>query len=910
MLDFCWQRGCPPCAAKVTTLSLACVLMAASCLLLPACSDETSGLEPTPYRFIAEDPADYESLVGRSEEFAWHFDEPRAPARLEVSATGGKLEAVDGRAILSLAGLPFSLTWDVEIAAKTVDIIEVVLAPLPGHQQPPVSGTLEWAGPGQEFASERSLTMQLSLRGTRRRSPFAVRRSALWQGPIERLRLTFEPQQPTSLELLGVSGHRRTLSGEALSTLISRGCKVEVRRDVRNALPGLPGADIERQLEIAPNSRLSFSIAAMDRAPLPVRFRVSVDVDGGDRVGVFEGEILKGRARPWNHVEVDLSRFAGKAARIRLTTESFHPVDPAQGFPVWGNPEVHRVERQRPPPNIVLVSLDTLRADRLSLYGYERPTSANLDAWAERSATVFQNAIAQAPWTLPSHVSLLTGENAHRHGIGHEGSVVRPSLLLLSEILRQAGYASLAITGGGWLRPGHGFSQGFGRFAYSVGLKKSMAAEIETAIAWTREHRERPYFLFLHTYEVHGPYRPRQPYFSRFSNTGLRELERVLTPRRPLVETTRPEDGFAKTMKLAWAVPSDLDVEEVVGALYDSGVAAADELLGRLLDSLRQDRFFDNGILVVTSDHGEMLGEYGLAGHEYLYDENLRVPLLIAGPAGLGAGRRVAEQVRSIDVLPSILELAGLESPPGIDGRSLVELMKSGRTDRARAAWSYAPSSNHGLSLRLDNHLKYIFDNSVWAPVRHGESLFRIDGDGREEKVTGKPDLVAKARSRAVALLEREVPGLRMRFLNAGSQPLHGRLRGEMVTPYRIKSTDMHCDCISWRHPGEIEIEVPPETSFSLVFEGVTTDRVELALSYSSAESAVVFEKTLDLPASDEVLNIAADGASWQVTPSSEATPRTGVSLWWQGGHPELTSETGEHDPQLEDQLRALGYLR
>lgn len=911
-LGFRLQRRRSSGAPRPAASGLGGLLPAAICLLLAACTGPGPSFEPTPYRFIGGDTVEFESLVGRSNEFAWRFDAPGTPALFELSGAGAGFETVDGRAILSAAGGPVSLTRQVELAAETVDIIELTLAPVSDLHDQLVVGTLEWAGAGEEFAEARRLTARHPLRGANQRFAFRVRNRAAWQGSIELLRLTVASNVPMRLELLSVIGYRRTLSDGALTAMVSGGCKVEIAGGVRNSLPGLPGADIVRRLEIAPQSRLSFSFGAMRWAPLPVRFRVSVEVEGRDPVGVFEAEILNGRQRPWRQAEVDLSGFAGQRVEIRLTTESFHPVDPARGFPAWGNPEVHGAEERSAPPSIVLISLDTLRADRLSIYGYERPTSPNLDAWAERSATVFGNAIAQAPWTLPSHVSLLTGLNAHRHGIGHEDSVARPGLLLLPEILRAAGYASLAITGGGWLHPRFGFTQGFDRFLPSPGLKsKTMAAEIETALAWTREYRDRPYFLFFHTYEVHAPYRPRAPYFDHFSDAGSSELNRLLAAPRPPIVTPPPGGGFVTTKKLAWPTLSELDVEEVVGALYDSGIAAADELLARLLNSLEREGFLDNGIVVITSDHGELLGEHGLAGHEYLYDENLKVPLLIAGPAGLGAGQEVAAQVRSVDVMPTVLELAGVEAPAGLDGQSLVGLMKGGRPERASEAWSYAPRSNHGLSLRLDNRLKYVFKNSVWGPVRHGESLFRITDDGREEPIAGKPGQMVAARSKAVAILEQQAPGLRMRLRNTGSRPFRGRLEGEMVTPYKIKSTDMTCDCVSWVRSGEVELEVPPETSYTLSFEGVRADRMDLALSLDDADGGSAFEQSLSLSEIDGTLNVLAVGSSWQISRSGKAGEGTGVALWWHGGRGESPGRnTGEPDPQLENQLRALGYLR
>ena len=226
-----------------------------------------------------------------------------------------------------------------------------------------------------------------------------------------------------------------------------------------------------------------------------------------------------------------------------------------------------------------------------------------------------------------------------------------------------------------------------------------MALSIDGALRFLEENADRPVFLFLHTYDVHGPYRDRS--VTDGASSADSGAPHVTVERLPLDESA----SFIPQYRPRWQSSDGILGEPLteaelrsLPALYDDGIASVDRQLGRLFDYLRVSGLERDTIVVLTSDHGEMLGEGGSFGHNYLFDENLQVPLIVAYP-GAVPGARVPSQVRSIDILPTILDLAGVDPLTGIDGTSLTALMNGG-TDVPRDAWSYGPATNAGVSLR------------------------------------------------------------------------------------------------------------------------------------------------------------------------------------------------------------------
>jgi arylsulfatase A-like enzyme len=334
-----------------------------------------------------------------------------------------------------------------------------------------------------------------------------------------------------------------------------------------------------------------------------------------------------------------------------------------------------------PPAGVVLIVLDTLRADGLSAYGNPRPTSPAIDRLAQEGV-LFEQVVSHAAWTLPGFIGLLTGRYPSEAVFG-EGRL-RASLV---EPLRRAGFVTAAFTEGAYVSEHFGMDRGFedfwehpskvrvpaagGRDAEPGGVERTFAA----AIAWLERNADARFFLMVHTYEPHIPYR-------------RRDFAEGLPPGRLPGPTY--EVGYAGAIRQGELRVGRTE-REYVRALYDGGVLASDAQVGRLLAALERLGVAERTVVALTSDHGEDLGgrnprHLGLHQHQ-VYDDLLRVPLIVRDPRRDWPVRRVSAQVRLVDVMPTLLELAGLDAPEALDGRSLVPLME-GRRDPQRLAFA------------------------------------------------------------------------------------------------------------------------------------------------------------------------------------------------------------------------------
>ena len=326
------------------------------------------------------------------------------------------------------------------------------------------------------------------------------------------------------------------------------------------------------------------------------------------------------------------------------------------------------------PPHVVLVSLDAVRRDAVGAFqGDGESVTPELDALSRESIR-FTEAYAQLPHTLPSHMSMLTGLYSRRHGVIHPTDRLGESQVMLAEILRNAGYATAAFVDGGYLSLSFGY-QGFDTFDDGPGTSEKQPVEniVRKALRWLASSRGRPFFLFLHTYQVHCPYDPPPRY----------DVYRDPDYRGPVQVKGNCGGYFEALRQRVTLEPADF---AYVIAKYDGELHYVDEALGKLFAALGTPRLAERTIIVVTSDHGENFDDHPRfpVGHSSLHDEVVRVPLLIAGP-GVPAGRRIRAQVESIDIMPTLLDLVGLRPPAPVDGRSLAPLMADGTFDGTTA---------------------------------------------------------------------------------------------------------------------------------------------------------------------------------------------------------------------------------
>ncbi len=337
-------------------------------------------------------------------------------------------------------------------------------------------------------------------------------------------------------------------------------------------------------------------------------------------------------------------------------------------------------------PNIVLVSIDTLRADHLGVYGYGRATSPRLDQFAGESIR-YARALAPTPWTLPSHAAMLTGRHPLELGIFDSDGTLPAGATTLAEYLKTAGYASAAFVDSEpdtFVGARRGFDRGFDRFEHAPHkLRRThlydMAATVRVGLDWLDGRpTDRPFFLFLHTKSVHAtpteaaesdaPYDKPGPYRHRF------------LPQGRMLFGWRDDGVFGTALLRYWNeelaggtlarehfAPAQLAELE---ALYDGGIYYTDKYFGVLLDGLRARGLERDTVIVVTADHGEAFLEHDFFLHQELFRELLEVPLLLRLP-NAGRGRLVRETVHLEDIVPTLIRLAGITPPAQLAGRVL-----------------------------------------------------------------------------------------------------------------------------------------------------------------------------------------------------------------------------------------------
>jgi arylsulfatase A-like enzyme len=416
---------------------------------------------------------------------------------------------------------------------------------------------------------------------------------------------------------------------------------------------------VTRPVQVGRGAVLTVGLAeapiVLQAGTAPVEARVLARSRGGER------EILRVVVDPadgqpgWHDHRVALDTLAGESVRFVLTTRP-SPGAPAAApvAPLWGAPRVLEPRPRRGAHNLILVSLDTLRADAVGAYGSELPTTPALDRLATEGA-LFEHVSATYPSTPGSHMSMMTGVYANAHGVIGPLDTLPTDVPTLAELLAARGWQTGAVTEDGMLVAGAGFQRGFAYYRENKGASIWAAAgqvdaTFRNGLRWLEAHRDEKVFLFLHTYQVHEPYSP-PPEFDRFRTYRDGDREVAIDGATP--GAIRDRHAYAGE------------------ALYTDHEAA------RLLEGLGALGLAERTLVVFTSDHGEEFGEHRWKGHdETLYDEVLRVPLIMRAPGLVPAGVRVRHQASLVDLAPTLLELLGVPPPRTLHGRSLVPFLR------------------------------------------------------------------------------------------------------------------------------------------------------------------------------------------------------------------------------------------
>lgn len=448
-----------------------------------------------------------------------------------------------------------------------------------------------------------------------------------------------------------------------------------------------PGASLE----------LGYGLTTMPGAAgfVPARFEAKLGCGGESPRPVFEEVISPGDASGWRDVAIALPAAGGSC---RLVLSAVGPAGAAVRGAVWAVP---RVFAPHGPPeadvNVVLISLDTLRADHLSGFGYPRPTSPRIDAELIERGTRFLDVTSTYSRTDVSHMSLFTGlypKARPEPGRLHATTPVP----LLAERLREAGFDTAAYTENALLAGAFGFWFGFDRFnERSLPAEDRGRSTFEDATVYLRAHRDRRFFLFVHTYKTHAPYTPSSAYAGLFGDPAEWEREGMgsVSPRH----------------------------RELANE-YDRTIREADDLVGGLLDELQALGLADRTLVVLLSDHGESFGEHGVMGHSFSgHQEVIRVPVVLRGP-GVPEGLAIKTAVSLVDIVPTLLDWLALPPLETSQGISLAPGLRNQPLPDPRAL--YFSWLGRGAAGFRYGPLKF-------KHVHNRESLFDLDADPGEK---------------------------------------------------------------------------------------------------------------------------------------------------------------------------------
>jgi arylsulfatase A-like enzyme len=695
------------------------------------------------------------------------------------------------------------------------------------------------------------------------------------------------PSGPEGVDLLrsqrATLGEARAAGEPAAEDAIGRPRRI--RNVVREALPAAPPSRYRFAVDVPRKGRLELAagIPGRHQEGSAVEFVVSVRDGGRDKTVLSQLVDPANRTehRQWVPLHADLSPHGGHKVEIVLETRGFDEGGPADRA-FWGNPTI-TVRQQTAQPLVVLYLVDTLRADHLPLYGYARDTAPELTRLA-RDAVVFDRAIASSSWTKPSVASLFTSLRPREHGCVQFYTPLSLDLVTLAERLQDRGYATGAVVANTLvLGKDMHFDQGFSYFAAPAAPHRA-ADVVDAGLAFLDARAGQPALLYLHTMDAHTPYAPPPPFDAMFG------------PERGGRPAAEPSD---------YRSPGDL--ARIVGQ-YDGAVAYGDRELGRFLDGLRARGLYDQALVVFLADHGEELLDHGgwVHGHQ-LYDELVRVPLVVKYPGGRGAGRRVASLVELVDVLPTVLKSQGLSPAAGIAGRPLEPDLDQGRQDRvALFETKYREHVAYGARSRDAKYVRHVYPERAERAFDLGQD----PGERRARSARSVPggEALKQAAESAVS------PGAfrhRLRVAGGGSYELHVRSAGWLEVLARVglgeaERVDRSAGGQTLRlllrpdqgRPREIEFLVRPHGAPVWIDGKHGSRRLaprDIALGGAAAAAVRVPFLVPDVESLDGLF----------VPPAS---PSSGVSLWLvpsRGHRPRAEALTAEERGDLE----ALGYL-
>ena len=688
---------------------------------------------------------------------------------------------------------------------------------------------------------------------------------------------------------------------------------LEANYVIRNALFTPAPTDVTFELMLPREARLRFHYAMAGESQVGdrVQFRLLAQSQAGPERELWSSALAiesLDESWHWYREDIDLADFSNQNVRLTLQTRSSTP----RAYALWGDPVIDvSTQEQASPTNVVLIAVDTLRADRLSAYGYPVATSQNLEALAADGVR-FDQAAAPFGNTRPSFASLFTGS-----GPFDTESFVPLERPTLASRFQAAGWATAAIVYKAYLFSG-GYDQGFDHY-FNVPIAEVLAHKnVDRAIEWLDENDDRRFFLFLHLNDPHQPFcQPRESVpnhlHERLADLGLAMPIGVMSHRVSGRKAETPTKKWIRLCETCVDGGADQETFRAISRdLYDDAVQYADQEIGRFLQELKTRDLYDDTLIAFVADHGEGLwrnDEYGHADAS-LYDDLTRVPLIIKPPAGRewARNRVVESQVRHYDLMPTLLEMAGIDADDSwIDGESLVPSLKAEAKDGIEERVAVMISRRHQMAAARHSGWKYI--ERFEDPIR--KELYRVDQDVNElhDLIEEQPILAAQLRHQ---IFEELLAASSNQVLLVTGAPPDG--------PYEIR--------VTWDHPDVslLPISLPqqpnnaqkdpssPDAVSRFTLKGRSEERLLLLARFrappdSSARVEITFpgqapeRLAVDLPAT--VSRFYERGELADLLERSETTFSR-----FHGPEVRVEEHTeGTVDARQIEALRALGYL-
>jgi arylsulfatase A-like enzyme len=700
-------------------------------------------------------------------------------------------------------------------------------------------------------------------------------------------------EQPQGVDL--IRSRRVALAEASAGGLGPREVRIDVgkpqriRDVVRAAIPAAPPSRFRFVTDVPADGRLVLAAGIPGRYHEGSAIEFVVSVRHRGRETTVLSRLVDPANRPadrgWIPLEADLSEHAGSGVEIVLETRGFEESN-ERDRAFWGTPTI-TTARDAGAPLVVVYLVDALRADHLSIYGYSRDTAPELARFAQE-AVVFDQAIASSSWTKPSVASLFTSLLPRDHGCVEYYTALDPALVTLAERMHALGYATGAVVANPLIQAKNmHFDQGFDQFGVPPSPLRAEQA-VDAALSFVDARRGQPTFLYVHTMDTHTPYQPPPPFDRRFP---------------PF-----PEPGRSAAKPSDYVVPLDLD--RIVGQ-YDGAIAYGDREFGRLVRGLRERGLYDRATIVFLADHGEEFLDHGGFDHGHtVFEELVRVPLVVKYPGRREGGRRVARQVQLLDVLPTILKSQGLPVPPGIAGRPLEESFSETGPERPAVFETKGPAGGACVSYGARaGEAKYIRELSL----SDRELFFDLRSDPRERR---GHDLEAISRAQALkhvaeASVSPPVYHLAVRIDGAADYDVRLRTTGwiEIVQSVGLLSTDRaevldggHVLALRLGpkadHPREVELMARPHGVPVLVDGTRGGRRLRPSEVRVGAEGSPAQNLPFLVPAVEDLLG-----------PFAPPPPvASGVSIWRVHAHPGRGD--APLDQEARESLKALGYLR